>query len=172
MFSYASGNILEVGVGAGNNFKYYPVGVEVTATDVSGRAIERAKAEAAAFGVRSKFIVSPVEELQLQQQSFDTIISTFSLSAYQNPVEILEQFNSWCKQDGKILLMDYGLSKYAIVSWLQQKWAPYHYKRTGLHIDKDMLAIISSSRLKIKRIEVKYAGIVYLVWATLHPVIL
>ena len=83
LFSYATGNILEVGAGTGHNFKFYPVGVEVTATDMSARAIERAKAEAITHGVRSKFIVSPVEELQLQRQSFDTIISTFSLNAYQ-----------------------------------------------------------------------------------------
>jgi ubiquinone/menaquinone biosynthesis C-methylase UbiE len=169
LFADAVGNVLELEVGAGNNFKYYPAGVSVTATDMSARLIEKAKTEAAACGVRTGFIVSPVEELELQRQSFDTIISTFTLSAYQNPVEVLQRFNHWCRADGKILLMDYGLSQCGIVSWLQQKWGPYHYKRTGSHIDKDLLAILSASRLKIKRIEVKYAGMVYLVWASLHP---
>ena len=169
LFADAVGKVLEVEVGTGNNFKYYPAGVTVTATDMSARLIEKAKAEAAVCGVRTEFIVSPFEELQLQRQSFDTVISTFTLSAYQNPVEVLERFNSWCRADGKILLMDYGLSQCGIVSWLQQKWGTYHYKRTGSHIDKDLLAIISASRLKTKRIEVKYGGMVYLVWASLHP---
>src|SRR5262245_29336684 len=96
LFAYASGNILELGVGTGDNFKYYPIGVSVTATDMSARMIEQAKKEAAAQGVKSSFIVSPVEELKLDAQSFDTIICTFSLSAYEKPAEVLQQFKTWC----------------------------------------------------------------------------
>ena len=169
LLSYAKGNILEVGVGTGNNFRYYPLGVNVTATDMSARLIGKAKEEAAARGVRSIFIVSPLEELKLNAQSFDTIISTFSLSAYENPVEVLDLFNTWCKPDGKILLLEYGLSKYGIVKWLQKKWGPCHYKKTGSHIDRDLLSIISASQLQVKRVELKYMGIVYLAWASLRP---
>ncbi|HKO80254.1 MAG TPA: hypothetical protein VJU78_07670, partial [Chitinophagaceae bacterium] len=104
-----------------------------------------------------------------EQQSFDTIVSTFSLSAYQNPSFVLNLFNTWCKPDGVILLLEYGLSKYDIVNWMQRRWATYHYRKTGTHINRDMLRLISQSRLRIKKVEVKYAGIVYLVWATLRP---
>jgi 2-polyprenyl-3-methyl-5-hydroxy-6-metoxy-1,4-benzoquinol methylase len=107
--------------------------------------------------------------LKLPPQSFDTIVSTFTLCAYQNPEQVLHQFNTWCKPDGTILLMEYGLSKYNVVSWLQKKWEPYHYKKTGSHLDRDMLALISASKFRVKKIEIKYAGIVYLVWASLRP---
>ena len=131
--------------------------------------IDKAKVEAEARGVRARFISSSIEDLQLEQQSFDTIVSTFSLSAYQNPSFVLNLFNTWCKPDGAILLLEYGLSKYDIVNWMQRKWGIYHYRKTGTHINRDMLRLISQSRLRIKKVEVKYAGIVYLVWATLTP---
>jgi ubiquinone/menaquinone biosynthesis C-methylase UbiE len=169
LLSYAKGNVLEVEVGEGKNFNYYPVGVNVTATDLSARMIELARRKAAMKGVKAGFIVSPVESLELKEQSFDTIISTFSLSAYENPVQILEKFNSWCKPDGRILLLEYGLSRYGWVKWLQQKWEPVHYRRMGTHINRDMLGIISGSSLMVKKVEIKYAGIVCLVWATLYP---
>jgi ubiquinone/menaquinone biosynthesis C-methylase UbiE len=127
--SYAKGNILEMGVETGNNFKHYPIGVQVTATDLSARMIEKAKAAAASSGVEAKFIVSPEEDLHFEAGSFDTIISTFSLSAYENPALVLSQFSKWCKPDGTILLLEYGVSKHKWVNWLQNKWAPYHYKR-------------------------------------------
>ena len=167
LLSCAKGNTLEVGVGTGKNFKCYPFGVSVTATDMSRRVIEKARTTAEASGVRTTFIVSTVEELQLPEQSFDTIVSTFSLSAYKNPGQVLSQFNKWCKPDGMILLLEYGLSKYGIVSWVQRKWEPHFYKRTGSHLDRDILTIISASKLRIDRMEVRYAGIVYLVWASL-----
>lgn len=169
LLSYAKGNVLEVEVGEGNNFNHYPMGVNVTATDLSAKMIEKAKAKAAMNGVKAKFIVSPVESLKMEDQSFDTIISTFSLSAYENPAGVLEQFNKWCKPDGKILLLEYGLSGYAFVNWVQNKWAPFHYRKNGTHINRDMLSIISGSKLMVKRVEVKYAGIIYLVWAKLSP---
>lgn len=169
LLAYSKGNILEVGVEEGVNFKYYPLGVNVTATDISKRMIEKAKGEAALRGVKTEFIVSPAEELKLPEHSFDTIVSTFALSAYEDPATVLSQFNKWCKPDGKILLLEYGLSKYGVVNWLQRKWGPYHYRRTGTHINRDMLSIIATSKLQVKRVEVKYAGIVYLVWASLSP---
>jgi serine/threonine protein kinase len=47
LFSCASGNILEVGVGTGSNFKFYPAGVHVTATDMSARAMKHVELDAA-----------------------------------------------------------------------------------------------------------------------------
>jgi ubiquinone/menaquinone biosynthesis C-methylase UbiE len=131
--------------------------------------VESAKAGAARKGINARFIVSPVESLELEEQSFDTIISTFSLSAYENPSLVLDQFSKWCKPEGKILLLEYGLSRHGLVNWLQQKWEPFHYRRMGTHINRDILAIISGSKLMVKKVEVRYAGIVYLVWASLSP---
>jgi ubiquinone/menaquinone biosynthesis C-methylase UbiE len=169
LLSHANGNVLEVGVGVGKNFNYYPPGVTVTATDLSGRVIEVAKKEARAKGVQTNFVVSATEDLDFAPHSFDTIVSTFSLAAYQDPMEVLQQFNTWCKPNGVILLLEYGLSRCGFISWVQRKWEPYYYKRTGSHLDRDMLTIISGSPLRLKRVEIKYAGTVYLVWATLKP---
>jgi ubiquinone/menaquinone biosynthesis C-methylase UbiE len=169
LLSYAKGNVLEVGVGMGNNFSYYPIGVSVTATDLSARVIQVAKKEAMTKGVRTNFVVSPVEDLEFPLHSFDTIVSTFSLCAYEDPVEVLGQFNNWCKPNGMILLLEYGLSRCRVIRWMQRKWEPYYYRRTGCHIDRDMLSVIYGSPLRLKRMEIKYAGTVYLMWATLRP---
>jgi len=169
LLAYAKGNILEVGVGVGNNFKYYPMSANVTATDMSARVMEKAKVEAINKGIKATFIISPVEKLQLQKQYYDTIVSTFSLCAYEDPALVLNRFNEWCKPGGLILLLEYGLSKHNIVRWIQKKYEPLHYKRTGSHIDRDIRSIISVSGLQIKRVEVKYLGTVYLIWASLVP---
>ena len=166
LLSYARGNILEVGVGLGVNFKYYPPGANVTATDISARMIEEAKKKATAMGVNANFIVSPLEQLPVQCRSFDTIISTFSLSSYENPEHTLNQFCKWCRPGGEILLLEYGLSKYAPVNWLQRKWGPYHYRKTGTHINRDILTILTASNFCVNRVEVKCAGIVYIIWAS------
>jgi len=166
LLSYARGQILEVGVGTGINFNYYPLGVSVTATDTSARVMERAKEAALVKGVKTKFIVSPVEDLRLSPRSFDTIVSTLTLSAFERPVRVMERLNEWCREDGMILLMEYGLSKHKIVRSIQKICNPYYYKATGSHLDRDMLALLNESRFNVKRVEMKYAGVVHLVWAS------
>lgn len=172
LLSHATGNILEVGVGIGDNFKYYPKGVNVTATDMSERVIEIARKEAKERGVSAEFIASSFEPFNIGNKKFDTIVSTFSLSAYNDPLQILKQFNNYCKPDGTILLLEYGLSKYQLINWIQRKINAHHYRKTGSHINIDMLGLITESNLGVKKIEVKYAGIVYLAWAYLKPTIL
>jgi ubiquinone/menaquinone biosynthesis C-methylase UbiE len=169
LLGYASGNVLEAGVGEGINFKFYPNSITLTGTDMSARLIEKANDEAKARRLKASFIVSPVDKLEFKQHCFDTIVSTFSLSAYEEAAAILGKFNYWCKPGGKILLLEYGLSKYELVSWVQKKWDPYHYRRTGTHISRDILGIIAGSKLQVRKVEVQYAGIVYLVWASLSP---
>src|SRR5689334_10546289 len=91
LLSQATGNVLEVGA-TGENFRHYPLGVSVIATDMSERMIDNARHEARLRGVKTSFIVSTIQDLRFAGQSFDTIISTFSLSAFESPADVLTQF--------------------------------------------------------------------------------
>lgn len=111
LLSYAKGWVLEVGVGTGDNFKYYPMGVSVTATNPGSKAIEKSRASAAGYFSKSKFHYINVDALHFAEHSFDTIVSTFSLCSCQNPLEVLQQLGNWCKPGGMILLPEYGISQ-------------------------------------------------------------
>jgi len=166
LLSYANGKVLEVGVGEGTNFRHYPIGVHVTATDMSARILEKAKGKAAAYGVQSAFIVSSVDKLTLPEKSFDTVICTFFLSALDNPEKTLWQMGKWCRPGGNILILDYGLSRIKPVSWLQQKWEKLIYNKTGCFFSHDLLKIFADINLQLKRTEVKFWGTVYLIRAS------
>jgi SAM-dependent methyltransferase len=162
----ARGEVLELFVGEGTNFKYYPPGVRVTAMDVSPKIIEVAKREAAAHHVPVKFIVSPFAELNLEPGEFDTVVSTFSLSNCDEPVMILNRIHDWCKPGGNILLMENGLSSCSLIRWMQTRCNKYHYSRTGSRLDQDIHEILKQSMVQVKKVERKMGGIIWLVWAT------
>lgn len=164
LLSYAKGHVLEVSVGEGLNFPYYPQRVKVTATDTSARIIEKARKVAIDKAVNARFVVSPVGSLQLPPHSFDTIVSTFSLCACENPVQVLNRFNEWCKPGGNILLLEHGLSNLRGLQWLQQKCDNWYYKKSGCHLDKNIKAVLECAEPTIKRIERKAAGIIYMAW--------
>jgi ubiquinone/menaquinone biosynthesis C-methylase UbiE len=165
LLSSAKGKVLEVAVGAGANFQYYPEGVEVTAVDFSEEMLKKAKGAAIEEAVDAHFIHTDVESFTFEDDSFDTVISTLSLCGYENPTKILNLFNKWCKPDGQILLLEHGKSSNAIIGSLQTMLNSLNRKVTGCYINRDILHIIESSDIQIDRMEHYLTGAVHLVWA-------
>jgi ubiquinone/menaquinone biosynthesis C-methylase UbiE len=166
LLSAVEGKILEVSVGAGANFKFYPKDVMVTAVDISAAMLVKAKEAAADTGITASFIHSSIDDLHFEPGSFDCIVSTLSLCAYDDPVAVLKHFNKWCKKDGSILLLEHGASKYRIVHWIQDKIDGFQYRKIGCHANRNMLKIVKDSGLLVKKCDRKLFGVMYLVWAS------
>ena len=165
LLSAAKGEILEVSVGAGANFKFYAADAAVTAVDLSPAMIEYAKAAARDSGIKAEFITAKVEELDFGPGRFDTVVSTLSLCAYDDPVYVLNGFSRWCKKDGIILLLEHGISRYGWIHWLQNRFDALQYRKIGCHANRDILGIVRQSGLQINRYERKLLGALYLIWA-------
>ncbi len=165
LLSFAKGSILEVAVGAGINFKFYPPGVQITAVDLSPDMVERARESAADAGIQANIFASSIEALDFPAASFDTIVSTLSVCTYENPVRVLRLLKKWCAPDGWILLLEHGRSKYTFLQWLQNRFDGFQYRKIGCHANRDMLDIARQSGLKIAKCERKLFGIMYLIWA-------
>lgn len=161
----AKGNILEVGVGAGANFQYYPKDVKVTAVDFSLEMLDKAKVAAMEEGIEAQFVHADVETLMFEQNSFDTIVSTLSLCGYDHPIRLLQAFNKWCKPDGQILLLEHGKSSNIVLSTLLTLLNPLNKRFVGCHLNRDILKIVQESNIAIERVEHYIAGAVHLVWA-------
>jgi tellurite methyltransferase len=75
----SSGDVLEIGAGAGRNSLYLASqGFNVLATDISPQAIQKLQGTALESGVNLKADVSDIGEAKLTQD-FDAIICTFTL---------------------------------------------------------------------------------------------
>jgi 2-polyprenyl-3-methyl-5-hydroxy-6-metoxy-1,4-benzoquinol methylase len=165
LLAFAKGRILEVSVGAGANFGFYPKNAVITAVDLSSEMIKKARESAAESGIEAEFIQSTVEDLDLAPESFDTIVSTLSLCSYDDPSLVLHHFNSWCRKDGLILLLEHGLSKYRFIHWIQNRFDKFQYKKIGCHTNRDILGLVRNSGLRIRMYERKFLGAIYLIWA-------
>ena len=161
----AAGEVLELAVGAGANFPFYPPGVKITAADFSEAMLEKAKQAAAFLQLPADFICSDIEELHFPNDSFDTIVSTLSLCSYDDPLLVLQKINRWCKPDGKILLMEHGISTNLLVSALQKTLDPLLYRYSGCHHTRDMIKLVQDAGLKIEKTEGYWINMVHLIWA-------
>lgn len=165
LLSHAKGEVLELAVGAGANFPFYPPEVKITATDFSESMIKEAQRVVKHYQLNVDFICSDIEEMDFPDHSFDTIVSTLSFCSYKDPLMVLDKINQWCKPDGKILFMEHGISSNLIVSAFQKTLNPLLYRAYGCHHTRDIVGLISNSGMKIEKLESHWFNMAHLIWA-------
>lgn len=160
----AKGEVLELAVGAGANFPFYPPGVHVTATDFSKEMLMKARRTAVEYGVVAEFKQADIETLEFADHSFDTIVSTLSFCSYENPVQVLNNLQRWCKPDGKILFMEHGISSNRVLAVAQKLFDPLLYRMVGCHHTRNIPNLIRDSGLAVTKIESHWIDMVHLIW--------
>ncbi len=162
----ASGEVLELAVGAGANFPYYPRGVKVTGVDISKSMLDAARQGAARHGIDFEWKCADLEDLNFPDQSFDTIVSTLSLCCYENPSLMLHKMNRWGRPDGRILLIEHGISSNVAVSAMLKMLDPLLYRAYGCHHTRDILGLIRQSPIRIASVESYWLNTVHLIVAS------
>ena len=101
-------------------------------------------------------------------QCFDTVVDTFGLCSYDDPIVVLTEMKRVCKPDGKILLLEHGRSKTNsfITKYLDKNserhaknWGEYGYIHAILRLSinfRNFVEFHSSLRLHIIRPSLTY----------------
>ncbi|PKH12172.1 class I SAM-dependent methyltransferase [Planomicrobium sp. MB-3u-38] len=165
IFSDIHGEVLEVGIGVGLNFPLYNRDVNLTGVDFSEEMLKRARQAAKEYPFQTKLIQDDVETIEFPENSFDVIVSSGTLCGYQNPLDVLNNFQKWCRPDGKVLLLEHGLSTNKPLAWLQKSLDPLAVKVAGCHANRDISGLVKSSKLQFVKEERYLAGNVYMIWA-------
>ena len=82
---------------------------------------------------------------QFPSNSFDTIVDTFGLCSYNDPVVVLKELSRICKPNGKILLLEHGKSsQWEFITNYLDKHAERHAKNWGCVWNRDIHDIIQN----------------------------
>ena len=113
LYFNAKGLVLEVGAGTGRNVDFYPSSVDrVVLMDMSEKMLAEAKKKLHK-DQKPQFacMVGDSSCLDFPDDSFDSVVDTFGLCSYDDPVAVLKEMSRVCKPHGKILLLEHGRSK-------------------------------------------------------------
>ncbi len=103
----AHGAVLEVAVGAGANFAFYPADAVVTAVDVSPAMLAAAKPAAEHAHIAPTFIHGDIAHLAFPPGHFDAVVITLGLCSYGDPLRALQQMRTWLKPGGTLLALEH-----------------------------------------------------------------
>ncbi|MFC1957903.1 class I SAM-dependent methyltransferase [Chloroflexota bacterium] len=151
--------ILELGVGTGKNFPYYPAGVEITAIDFSDKMLSRARQKAEKEKIKVNLLQMDVQDLTFEGNTFDTVVATFVFCSVPDPVRGLTEIARVCKPGGKVLLLEHVLSANRILARIMNLLNPLVVNFMGPNINRKTVENVAAGGLKVKKVTELAAGI-------------
>ena len=100
--------VLEIGIGTGTSFKYYPSETSVTGIDISPDMLEKAKKNIKNLNLSKKnVLMMNGEQLTFEDDSFDKVVGMYVVSVTQNPDLLIKEMKRVCKPNGDIYLVNH-----------------------------------------------------------------
>lgn len=162
----ARGRVLEVGMGTGANLPFYPASYrtgegggltaaepQLVGVDLSPRSLARARARAAAAGMPLAVAPMDAARLELPDNAFDTVVSTFTLCTLARPADALAEFHRVLHPRGQLLLVEHV--RLGGLGWLQDLLTPLTRAWYGCHLGRDTLALLAAGPFR-RREERRY----------------
>ena len=155
--------ILEVGVGTGKNFPYYPANAEIIALDFSEKMLKRAKDRASKQELKVRLQQMDVQHLEFEDNSFDTVVASFVFCSVPDPVRGLTEIERVCKPGGKVVLLEHVLSANRIMGLLMNLANPLVVRMMGVNINRRTVDNVVISGLLVEKVTDLVAGIFKLI---------
>lgn len=106
--SFAKKKTLEVGVGTGKNLTYYKSDIDLIAIDFSSGMLEIARHKYEKTNLKKlTFKEMDVQKLSFNDNTFDTIISTFVFCTVSDPISGLKELRRVLKPSGKVIFLEH-----------------------------------------------------------------
>lgn len=155
-----SGDVLEIGVGTGLNFRYYGPGARVTGIEPEMALLRAAKARARQRGYRLEQACA--QALPFPDASFDIVVSTLVFCSIPETVltAALAEIRRVLRPGGKLLQLEHTRTGKRWFDAVLDAIAPLWLKLSGgCHVNRNTPALLARSGWRLERHDRRAGGI-------------
>lgn len=154
----AKGVTLEIGIGSGLNLPYYNkaqvqkiIGIDPTPNK---KALDLASSK---NEIPFEFIQKSAEEIDFPNNTFDTIVSTYTFCTIPDFEKTIQECRRLLKPNGQLLYVEHGLAPDPKVVRTQNRINPM-WKRLagGCHLNRDIPKALANHGFKLQQLESMY----------------
>ncbi len=158
LLSGTTGEVLEIGFGTGLNLPHYPSGVQrITAVDINPGMARVATKRIKDQPIPVDFRLMDGEALPLEDDSFDSVVSTWTLCSIRYVEKALEEIRRVVKQDGCLYFIEHGLSDDPRIQKWQNRLTPLQrFIAEGCHLNRNIQALIEAQGFEITELRKYY----------------
>ncbi len=138
-------HILEVGVGTGKNFEYYPPKAQITSIDFSPKMLKQASLKKEHKAIRVNLDLMDIQSLAFADNSFDTVIASFVFCSVPHPLKGLKELYRVCKPGGQVLLLEHMISNNSLLAKVMNFVNPIILNLVGANINRNTLRTIKAA---------------------------
>lgn len=157
--SSAAGDVLEVGIGSGHNLRYYASDRVKGLWGLEPSAVMRKLATKNQRNSTTdiRWLDLPGEQIPLDDQSVDTVVSTFTLCSIPDVQRALVEMRRVLRPGGRFLFLEHGLDPdEAVRSWQRRIEPTWKKLGLGCHLTRPIDELILGAGLRIQALETGY----------------
>lgn len=111
LLAHVQGAVLEIGFGTGLNLPCYPEHIhKITGVDPNPGMGSLARRRIASSPIAVDWQVADAQKLPFPSQSFDSVVSTWTLCSIPNVAKALREIRRVLRAGGKLFFLEHGLS--------------------------------------------------------------
>ncbi|TRW99872.1 class I SAM-dependent methyltransferase [Candidatus Methylobacter oryzae] len=158
-------HILEVGVGTGKNFDYYPKDARITAIDFSGQMLKQAAQKRDRKKVNVELEQMDVQSLYFADNSFDTVICSFVFCSVPSAAKGLKELYRVCKPGGQVLLLEHVVSSNPAIAAIMNLLNPVVVGLVGANINRNTVKSVKACAFTSVNVDERSSDIIKLIEA-------
>ena len=144
--------ILEVGVGTGKNFPYYPADKAITAIDISEKMLGKARRKADSQYVKVNLLQMDAQNMTFEDAAFDSVAGTFVFCSVPDPLKGLREVARVTRPGGQVLLLEHVLSANRIIAGIMNLFNPLVVTVMGPNINRKTVETVAGSGLEVEKV--------------------
>lgn len=155
LLAHVQGSVLEIGFGTGLNLPCYPEHIrKITGVDPNPGMGSLARRRIASSPIAVDWQVADAQKLPFPSQSFDSVVSTWTLCSIPNVAKALREIRRVLRAGGKLFFLEHGLSEDPQVQRWQNCLNPIQKViADGCNLNRDMARLIQGARFRFEQLE-------------------
>lgn len=168
LLANVQGKVLEIGVGTGANFPFYPDSIDLTAVDESDDMLGIAARRAQVLDRNVRLSQADVEYLSFPSGSFDYVVASLVLCSVVNQQRALTELRRVLKRPGgQLLLLEHMRPSHSSLGRLfDLADIPWFSFNGRCHLNRETEHNIGKAGFSVNRVESRLGGFLRLVVAT------
>jgi len=148
---HASGRVLEIGAGTGQNFRHYAPGVDLTAIEPDPHMLRRAERRARRAAFHVELHQAGAERLPFDDASFDSVVATWVFCTIPQAQNAAHEISRVLKPGGRVHFVEHVHSAHPPARAVQDAIDPvWKHLAGGCHLTREPVELLEQAGLAVE----------------------